>query len=251
MSTDTRESGTTTPGDHAAAGSPAPPRSERRTRKPASLARRGKRRLNPLALGGIIVVLAILALGGIFYATNVTPSSLGPRGSSQYPFDVGSPGPGAKAPPIKLSSTDGTTFDLGALQGQTVLLYFQEGITCQPCWDQLKDIQTHRAEFQALGIDRIVSVTTDPLDALKQKVADEQLTLPVLSDPNLDVSRAYQANQYGMMGTSRDGHSFIMVDKTGMITWRADYGGAPKYTMYVPVPVLLDDIRQGLKGSAR
>ena len=100
--------------------------------------------------------------------------------------------------------------------------------------------------FQALGINEIVSITTDPLSALKQKVADEGITLPVLSDPSLAVSQAYSTNSYGMMGTSRDGHSFIVVGPDGTIKWRADYGGAPNYTMYVPVPNLLADIRAGL-----
>src|SRR5205807_2658526 len=103
---------------------------------------------------------------------------------------------------------------------------------------------------KALGIDNIVSITTNPLSALKQKVTDEQISIPVLSDPDLSVSRAYQANQYGMMGTSTDGHSFVLVGKNGMITWRADYGGPPKYTMYLPPADLLADIRQGLGGRA-
>ncbi len=150
---------------------------------------------------------------------------------------------------VLLLSTNGGTFDLSSLRGKTVLLYFQEGLTCQPCWDQLKDIQSNSSKFHALGIDAIVSVTTDPLDALKQKVADEGLSIPVLSDTGLIVSQVYNANSYGMMGTSRDGHTFIVVGPDGRIRWRADYGGSPNYTMYVPVSNLLADIRTGLSGS--
>ena len=127
------------------------------------------------------------------------------------------------------------------------MLYFQEGLTCQPCWDQLNDIKSNMDRFRALGIDQIVSITTDPLDALKQKVTDEGLTVPVLSDPNLAVSQAYSANQYGMMGNSRDGHSFIVVGPDGTIEWRADYGGPPDFTMDVPVPSLIADLRAGLR----
>ena len=100
------------------------------------------------------------------------------------------------------------------------------------------------------GIDQIVSITTDPLSGLQQKVTDEGLTIPALSDTQLVASRTYTANSYGMMGDSRDGHTFIVVGPDGMIKWRADYGGAPKYTMYVPVPNLIADIRQGLKGGS-
>jgi len=56
------------------------------------------------------------------------------------------------------------------------------------------------------------------------------------------VSQAYNANQYGMMGTMRDGHSFVLVGPDGHIRWRADYGGAPKYTMFLPTEKILADL---------
>ena len=190
--------------------------------------------------------LAVMALGAIYLLNRPAGS---PRGG-QYAFQVGSPGPGEEAPPITLPSTDGGTFDLSSYRGKTVLLYFQEGLTCQPCWDQLKDIETNIDRFRAQGIDEIVSITTDPLDALKQKVADEHLATPVLSDPNLAASAIYHANSYGMMDDSRDGHSFIVVGPDGTIEWRADYGGAPDFTMYLPVSSLIADMQRGLDGAA-
>jgi len=77
---------------------------------------------------------------------------------------------------------------------------------------------------------------------IAQKTADERFTTPVLSDPNMAVSQAYDANQYGMMGTMRDGHSFVLVGPDGQIRWRADYGGAPRYTMFVPTDKMLADL---------
>ena len=192
----------------------------------------------------VIVGAAIVILGIIFFlnTSHATQSNL----AGQYPYQVGQPGVGSQAPAIVLPSTDGSTFNLATLHGKTVLLYFQEGIDCEPCWTQLKDIQAQQSAFQALGIQQIVSITSDPLSALKQKVADEGITLPVLSDSTLAVSQSYSANSYGMMGASRDGHSFIVVGPDGTIRWRADYGGAPNYTMDVPVPNLLADLRAGL-----
>jgi peroxiredoxin len=80
----------------------------------------------------------------------------------------------------------------------------------------------------------VLSITTDPANLIGQKVADEMLTTPVLSDPSMHVSHAYNANQHGMMGEMRDGHSFILVGADGRIRWRADYGGTPNYTMFLP-----------------
>lgn len=190
----------------------------------------------------------VLALAAVYWWTGYgSQSAVGDPLAGQYPFQVGKPGPGVAAPPIRLPATRGGTFDLASLRGQRVLLYFQEGIMCQPCWDQLKDIESHIEELRALGVDSLVSISTDPIDALKEKARIERLSTPVLSDPDLRVSRAYDANSYGMMGKSRDGHTFILLDKDGTILWRADYGGAPKYIMHVPIRNLVADLRQGLR----
>lgn len=219
--------------------------SQKMTAPPRRRMARRRRGLGPGIIALIVVGVAVIVLGVIFFLNNQGGSSAG-----QYAFQVGNPGPGAAAPEIKLPATDGSTFDLSALRGKTVLLYFQEGLTCQPCWDQLKDIQTNISQFKALGIDQIVSITTDPLNALQQKVSDAGITIPVLSDTQIVASSAYTANGYGMMGNSRDGHTFIVVGPDGLIKWRADYGGAPKYTMYVPISNLVADIRAGLSGKS-
>jgi peroxiredoxin Q/BCP len=207
---------------------------------------RRKRRLLLIAAG-----TAVVLIGGLFAIFRLTSSGQGASGGSDasYPFQVGQPGPGKAAPPIQLASTAGGTFDLSAYRGKTVLLFFQEGLTCQPCWDQLKAIDDNLASVTQLGINQVVSITSDPVGQIQQKVSDAGITSPVLSDPNLAVSSAYHTNDFGMMGTSRDGHSFIVVGPTGTIRWRADYGGAPNYTMNVPINVLLDQMRQGLAGS--
>ena len=190
----------------------------------------------------IVAVVTVVLLGSIFYLNGTSSGSL----AGAYPYAVASPGVGTAAPPIHLRATDGSTFDLASLRGQPVLLFFQEGIGCESCWTQMKDIRANMGRFQTLGISRFVIITTDDLSALRQKVADEGITLPVLSDPRFAVSLRYHANQYGMMGTSADGHTFVLVGKDGKIEWRADYGGPPNYTMYVPVPNLLADLRAGL-----
>lgn len=192
---------------------------------------------------GLAAVAAAFALFAIYGSRGGGGSGgLSPR------FDVGTPGPGAEAPPIRLASTAGGTYDLQADRGKTVLLYFQEGVGCQPCWDQIRDIEKNMEPFTALGIDKMVTITVDDLRHLRQKLADDGLETPGLSDPELSLGPSYNANQYGMMGTSTYGHTFIVVGPDGRIRWRADYGGKPDYTMYVTPSALLDDLRAGLKG---
>ena len=203
---------------------------------------------------GALLAAAVVALAAVFVINNSTGeggSGSGGRGKAgEFAFAVGDPGPGQKAPVFRLPSTNGGSFDLARQRGKRVLLYFQEGIMCQPCWDQIVDLEKQQRKLEALGIDAMVSITTDSLDQLKQKQADDGFSTPVLSDPDLRVSVAYSANQYGMMGTSRDGHSIIVVGPDGRIEHRADYGGPPDHTMYVPPANLLADIRKGLRGQS-
>ncbi|WP_331753343.1 peroxiredoxin family protein (plasmid) [Streptomyces sp. NBC_00637] len=195
-----------------------------------------RRRVRNLAVLAVILVAVVAGLYAVFNKSEDAPAS---------GYEVGSPGIGKSAPGFTLTSSTGKVTSLDAFKGKTVLLYFQEGLTCQPCWDQIRDLEKSSAKVKAAGIDQIVSVTTDPANLIARKVKDDALSTPVLSDPDLKVSKEYGANQYGMMGDSRDGHSFVLVGPDGKIQWRADYGGAPKYTMYVKVDKLLADLKSG------
>ena len=222
-----------------------------------------KRRVDPvserrkrLAIWSALAVAA--AVAGLYAITAVGGSSGGSaggdsslQGSGKYVYAVGTPGRGQPAPPVQAESTAGGIFDLAAYRGkEQVLLYFQEGLMCQPCWDQIVAIEQEMAEFKALGIGRMVSVTGDPLHLIEQKVADEGITSPVLSDPNFAIADSYDARAYGMMNGQMAGHSFILVGKDGKIRWRADYGGEPNYTMFVPTEVLLQHLAEGVKQPA-
>lgn len=198
----------------------------------------------PMIIAAVTAVAVLLGLYAIY--TNASDNT-GPGGTTAASaYDVGSPGVGETAPGFTLQSATGDTVSLADYRGQNVLLYFQEGLMCQPCWTQITDLERSSQQVAAAGIDAIVSITTDPVNLLAQKVKDDGIaTTPVLADPDLAVSRQYSTNQYGMMGDSRNGHSLILVGPDGRIQWRADYGGAPNYTMYVPVDRLLADLRTG------
>lgn len=192
----------------------------------------------------VVLVVGVAGLAAVYAAAGGSRAG-GSSEAGEYAFAVGEPGPGAQAPAFELASASGETVALDDYRSETVLLYFQEGLMCQPCWDQLTDIEARWDDFEAAGVDRIVSITNDPIDALEQKVALEGIASPVLSDRNLAVSKQYDTNSYGMMGGSHNGHSFILVGPEGGIQWRADYGGAPDYTMYLPVDSLLADLQAG------
>ncbi len=117
----------------------------------------------------VVVVVVLAVLFGIYRAAADRTTPDGTTAATDY--DVGSPGPGEQAPGVTLPTTDGGQVDLADYRGQTVLLYFQEGLMCQPCWEQLMDLERASAAVEAAGVDAILSVTNDPAELLTQKVA--------------------------------------------------------------------------------
>lgn len=198
-----------------------------------------RRSILRVVLAAVGVAVVVIGLG---YALSRGNDVVG---GSAVSYDVGEPGPGQQAPDFTLAATTGEQVSLTDYRGQTVLLYFQEGLMCQPCWDQMRDVERIPDTLGGVGVDTMLSITTDPIDLVTRKVGDDGITTPILSDPDLAVSRAYHTNLYGMMGETRNGHSFILVGPDGTIQWRADYGGEPNYTMYVPVDQLLADLKAG------
>jgi peroxiredoxin len=209
-----------------------------------------RRRRNRMFTGAGIVAVAVAVLAGLYAAYGDGQAGSGSAAGDLTPredYQVGKPGPGQQAPGFTLTSSTGGKVSLSGFRGKTVLLYFQEGVGCQPCFDQITDLEKQAATINAAGIDQVLSITTSPQNVVDQKVRDMGLKTPVLSDPDVAVSKAYEANKYrmSMMGPNFDGHSFLLIGPDGTIKWRADYGGAPKETMYVPVNRLLNDIKAG------
>ena len=229
-------------------------RDERLRRQQEAATRRQRARRLTLGVGGVMAA-AVAGLAVIFALSTVGPDASSQAGGKaepgKYAYAVGKPGPGQPAPRLRLTSTTGGTWDLSGQRGKTTLVYFQEGIGCQPCWDQIKDLERRPGALKALGIDELVSVTGNELGDLQRKVSDEGIKTRVLADPGLQQSAGWEANQYGMMGNSANGHSFMLVGPDGKIKHRADYGGPPNFTMYVPVDALFADLGKSIrKGPA-
>lgn len=141
------------------------------------------------------------------------------------------------APAFTLPSTKGGEVSLSDYAGKkNVLLYFQEGIMCAPCWEQVEDIQKVYDKFQQLDIE-VLTITVDPMNALKKESAKRGIMLPVLEDADLKISTAYDVLEDSMHPGSRPGHTFVLIGKDGEILWKKAYfiaSGSTEMTMQMP-----------------
>lgn len=213
--------------------------------------RRGQSATRSATLPVVVAAIVVLVIVGIVAITRSSGGSAPEgetHGSGKYVYQVGSPGPGDRVIDFELPSTQGGMVGTADFTGKTVLTYWHEGLGCQPCWDQIRDLEANRTALTDAGIDEVVTITSGPADLIAQKMSDDGLHSLALADTDLAVSKKYGMNRYGMMGDSRDGHSFLLIGPDGKILWRADYGGAPNYTMYVPVKQLLAALEKGRHG---
>ena len=97
---------------------------------------------------------------------------------------------------------------------------------------QVVDLQNSK-DFQALGVE-LLSISPDSVQAWAKAASAKDVHTPLLSDPGNRVASAYGVMRWGMGGGTMPGHTFVLVDSTGRISWIRDYG-APEHggLMYV------------------
>jgi peroxiredoxin len=123
--------------------------------------------------------------------------------------------------------------------GHKTLLFFSEGIMCQACFQQIKDIEAFGKELRQRGIS-LVSITPDPPGDLRQVVDQIGITSPMISDENRAMSEAFNTLGKGMHADT-PGHAFALIYR-GKVLWYRDYWLPPYQTMYVKPSKLLKDI---------
>ena len=156
---------------------------------------------------------------------------------------------GRVAPEFSLPiANGGGTFNLASERSHTnVLLFFNEGLSCSPCLGQMQELDWDAAEFEAIHV-QIVSITADSLSDLSTWAANNHVSHTlVLSDTTLAVSNAYDTTgaAVSMMPGAAPGHTFILVNESGVVLWRADYGPSD---MSVPDSQVLSAVQTALEG---
>lgn len=134
---------------------------------------------------------------------------------------------GSTAPDFTIQDVAGGTFTLSSYRGKSnILLLFNEGLSCQPCLQQMHDLDGLNAQLAPLNV-LVVSVTPNTVEELRGWMsAGGPRYGKVLSDPGL-----VAFNLYHPMGSggSMMTHTFLLINRAGMVIWRQDYGPSNMY----------------------
>ncbi|WP_219462686.1 thioredoxin-dependent thiol peroxidase [Nonomuraea rhizosphaerae] len=127
--------------------------------------------------------------------------------------------PGDAAPEFTLPAADGATVSLDDFRGKRVILYFYPAALTPGCTKQACDFRDNLGQLTAEGF-VVLGVSKDKTPKLVKFAEHDSLNFPLLSDPELDVHKAYGAygpkKLYGkeMVGVIR---STFVIDADGKI----------------------------------
>ncbi len=126
---------------------------------------------------------------------------------------------GDDAPAFSLPDADGNTVSLADYRGRKVIVYFYPAASTPGCTKQACAFRDHLAELNDVGID-VVGISPDKPAKLAKFRDEQELTFPLLSDPDRAVLTAWGA--YGektMYGKTVQGviRSTFLVDEDGTI----------------------------------
>ena len=126
---------------------------------------------------------------------------------------------GQPAPEFTLPNQNGDDIRLSDYLGKKVILYFYPAASTPGCTQQACDFRDSLSSLTAAGY-VVLGISKDNPAKLKKFEANESLTFPLLSDPELVVHNAYatygEKSMYGktVMGVIR---STFVIDESGKI----------------------------------
>ncbi|MDO8474298.1 MAG: redoxin domain-containing protein [bacterium] len=124
------------------------------------------------------------------------------------------------APDFTLVDKDEKTYSLNELRGKNIILFFNEGLMCYPaCWNQIVALAKDERLKNTGTV--VLSVVVDPPGEWQKAINQmpELAEATVVFDKNAVIS-----NKFSMLKTpssmhygSLPGHTFVLIDKEGVI----------------------------------
>lgn len=226
--------------EHRAPGRPRPVKAPKRREEP--------KRLPWKATAIAVTVLALV--GASFVVPGLFEKGPAAQDSAEHDMASGGgdgPDIGSRISFAERDVMDGREISSRSMRGKKALLFFSEGVMCQACFEQIRDIEDVSSELEKRGI-ALVSITPDSEDALREAVGQYGISTPMISDEDRDMSTAFDILGQGMHADT-PGHAFVLLDKRGNVVWQRDYWLAPYRTMYVKPSRLLADLADVAQGT--
>jgi peroxiredoxin len=143
------------------------------------------------------------------------------------------------APAFTLTDTNGKTVSLASYRGHSVVLYFNEGVGCDACFYQMRQLEQHATQLSKAGI-TVLPIVMNPASQIRPELANFGLHTPYLIDATGAVSRAYGVLGKGMHA-GLPGHGFVLIDAHRTERW---YGEYP--SMYLSAAGLIQQVHAHL-----
>ncbi|MCD2115669.1 MULTISPECIES: thioredoxin-dependent thiol peroxidase [Rhodococcus] len=127
--------------------------------------------------------------------------------------------PGDPAPDFTLPDADGNEVSLSDYRGRKVIVYFYPAASTPGCTKQACDFRDSLAELNEAGLE-VIGISPDKPAKLAKFRDAEQLTFPLLSDPEKITLQAWGAfGEKKMYGKTVTGviRSTFLVDEDGKI----------------------------------
>ena len=196
--------------------------------------------------GGLTGLAVVALIGASFVVPKLTSDkqTSASQGHSMAGVSTGD-GPAIGSAPAfdERNVISGQAISSQTLRGKQTLLFFSEGVMCQACLQQIRDIDQVGNELAKRHI-RLVSITPDTPGELKQAIGQYGITSPMISDTDRSMSEAFNALGKGMHADT-PGHAFVLIDGQGRVLWQRDYYQPPYRLMYVKPAQLLRDVPTG------
>lgn len=216
------------------------PREQKKLRQEQAQQRDARQRLVRRTVIGVLLVAVIAFIGW-----------WGIRADRQHKRAVAAANIGGVAPDFNLPATTGETIRLSDFRGnKNVLIYFHEGLSCDPCIQQMPELEKSLEEFDKLNV-AVISVAFDPVDKLKEAAQQYNMKTPVLSYQTAQTEVDYDLLRFSMDMGRRAGHTFVLVGTNGAVKWRKDYWPGrghmvPGGRMFVESSEIVSEVSQAL-----
>ena len=126
---------------------------------------------------------------------------------------------GDKAPAFSLPDAEGKTVKLSDYKGRKVIVYFYPAASTPGCTKQACDFRDSLGQLNAAGLD-VIGISPDKPEKLAKFRDTEELTFPLLSDPDRAVLTEWGTfGEKTMYGKTVQGviRSTFVVDEKGVI----------------------------------